>query len=204
MPKYKNNPDQFSRLNLDALTKHARMWALKIPLKFSFEIQRIVLYQNLDESTPYLLCFEVRQDDLIRAMSALHGDGLLDLAGDQFFLEVYRPPFQEGDRRWDWMTYVVEPGEQIIEIEPESCWILFEQRGATKKRSVSTMRWERFLWKAEQLTKDNEEITHEDIANDPTILLIWPKSKVPSEKTLVRKLQGNVPTKRGRRAAGKD
>ena len=75
--------------------------------------------------------------------------------------------------------------------------------GAKMKPSVTLAqsRWDRFLLKAAELRKDDDETTIEEIIKDPLVLQIWPSKKRPKESTLKRKLEGSGLTKRGRRKA---
>lgn len=69
------------------------------------------------------------------------------------------------------------------------------------KTTRAQSRWDRAFLRGKELTKDNPEITIDEIIKDPVFRQIWPSSKRPSDSTIKRKLVGSGLTKRGRRKA---
>jgi hypothetical protein len=200
---HKNEPGSFGRLKLHLLQKHAKLWGVRFPA-----IQTICLNQGI-YPPPYVLLVDVpgmnseqaqKNPEIMRVLEAWWPGGLREIAGSGFS-EVFGDASDFNKILDEWIIFLREPGEEVIDVLEEPFWLLYQREGTIikKARTTAQIRLDRAIQRGLRMQRDNPNITHEEIITDPIFLSIWPTNKRPARTTLLRILQGKVKTKPGRR-----
>ena len=136
--------------------------------------------ENFDEWLKEVCKYEAQERALLLSTSP-------DVATNQIRLEIVQA-YLKKLRAMDPFTFKAQHGTN----EPET--------GV----NIAKSRRDRALLRGKRLSKENPEITIDEIINDPLLLQIWPTKDKPSATYLKRMFEGSGITKRGRRKADKN
>jgi hypothetical protein len=132
--KFKNRHDSFPTLNLEEVTAQAEVWGKEFSL-----IERIILYRALSEGPQkddpaFVLAVDVTG---VNSLGSTTRDALLDetvnswqpdslrFRIDQEYLNGFGK--DSDDIINNWIIILREPGEEIIEVDSDRCWVLFDR-----------------------------------------------------------------------------
>lgn len=137
--KFKNKPEAFPSLDLARISAQAGLWGKKFPL-----IERIMLYRAVTEGSerdepPFVLAVDVagvndprltsRDSRLDETVNSWQPDSLrfrIDQENLQGFGKI------SDDIINNWVVILREPGEEIIDVDSDRCWVLFDRCPAAK------------------------------------------------------------------------
>ncbi len=137
--KFKNKPEAFPSLDLESISAQAKVWGKKFPL-----IERIMLYWAVTEgperdAPPFLLAVDVPG---VNSPRSKRRDARLDETVNSWQPDSLRFRIDQeclggfGKNRDDiisnWIVILREPGEEIIDVDSDRCWLLFDRCPAAK------------------------------------------------------------------------
>lgn len=218
----RNNLELFPALRFKILQAYAKEWAEQLA-EIGIPPEQVRLFAGRSEGRRYVLAFSVPQGEANPNLPAVYKfrhhfhhrqlNHRERVSWEDRLAEIYRTPPEEGNwwlRDWD-CCLVSEDEENDLEslVQLDRCWVLWEVGGKQNDQSVvqpkkltkKQLMWECVLAEARKLAHKNENITLTEIAESDEVNRCFSSDKTPSIETIVKHLQGQGLTKKGRRQA---